>query len=54
MPSKTNSNKCKCKNPLKDSYGKAPGITILIPYSRYLLYWISVPVNTTLKLGNET
>lgn len=48
MPSETNSNKCKCKNPLKDGYDKAPGITILIPYSRYLLYWICV--NTNLKL----
>lgn len=48
-----NSNKCKCKNLLKDSYGKVLGIIILIFYCRYLFYWISVSVNIILKLGNE-
>lgn len=52
MSSETNSNKCKCKNPLNGGNSKAPGITILIPYSRYLLYWIRI--NTTLQQGNET
>lgn len=47
MSSETNCNKR--NNALKDGHSKAAGLTMLTPYSRFLLYWISV--NTTLQLG---
>lgn len=49
---KINSNKCKCKNLLKDSYGKVLGIIILIFYCRYLFYWICVNINLKLMKFN--
>lgn len=47
-----NSNKCKCKNLLKDGYDKVLGIIILIFYSRYLFYWICVNINLKLMKFN--